>query len=349
MTTSEAAESPDSEPGFPVVSSSPDEAVPPAPPKPRVGKVDLALGVLNGVLGDYLHRQNNALATPMGLYHEGRALPVEREALRSAHPHSTGRVALWVHGLAVTEAVWAFPAEPTTDYGSLLERDAGFTPLYLRYNTGLHISDNGEALAHLLQRLVAEFPVPITELVLVGYSMGGLVLRSACHIASEACLPWLSLVRRSYSIGVPHFGSPLERMGTVVAQVLRAVPNPYTRLVADVVDLRSSGVKDLGVARLRRQDWEDTTSPCTPLLPPPGIAHHLIVGALGEQGKWLSAMFGDGVVSLASASGRTGPRDTSPLFPPENVKVVAGIDHVSLAHHAEVYARLRESLAVEVA
>ncbi|MBZ4410909.1 GPI inositol-deacylase [Myxococcus sp. XM-1-1-1] len=312
-----------------------------------VGKVDVALGVLNGVLGDYLHRQNNALATPMGLYHQGLPLPVEREALRAAHPTSTGRVALWVHGLAVTEAVWAFPSEPTTDYGTLLERDAGFTPLYLRYNTGLHISDNGETLAHLLQRLVAEFPVPIAELVLVGYSMGGLVLRSACHLADEAGLPWLCLVRRSCSIGVPHFGSPLERMGTVVAQVLRAVPNPYTRLVADVVDLRSSGVKDLGVARLRRQDWEDTSTPCTPLRPPQGIAHHLIVGALGQEGRWVSALFGDGVISLASASGRTGPRDSSPLFPAQNVQVVAGIDHVTLAHHASVYERLRASLTME--
>lgn len=336
MTPVEAVDVPASVPAAPVV-----------PPVPASGgRVEFAIGVLNGVVGDYLHRQDNGLATPMELIHEGRPLRLERESLQRAYPHSRGRLALWVHGLAVTEAVWSFPAEPAVTYGSLLERDQGLTPLYLRYNTGLHISDNGESLARLLEALVAAFPVPVEEIVLVGYSMGGLVVRSACHVAAEVGHSWLSRVRRAVYIGVPHLGSPLERVGNAVSWVLRKVPNAYTQLIADVVDLRSNGVKDLGVARLLKRDWEgeapdvplQSRAHPVPLLP--GISHHLVVGALAAHERHLlSMLFGDGVVPLASASGRAGGADL--LVPPENVRVVTGIHHVALAHDAQVYERLR--------
>jgi pimeloyl-ACP methyl ester carboxylesterase len=233
-------------------------------------------------------------------------------------------------------------------YGASLQRDLGVTPLYLRYNTGLHISENGEALAQLLETLVAEFPVPVEELVLVGYSMGGLVVRSACHVAAEAGLSWLSRVRRAIYLAVPHLGAPLERLGKLVASTLQAIPNPYTQLVADVVNLRSSGVKDLGFANLLKQDWEGADNEAllqnrrhpVPLLP--GISHHLLVGTVApDENHLLAALFGDGVVPMASAAGRAGAEDRSPIFPQENVKVVTGVDHIKLAHHAGVYEQVR--------
>ncbi|MFP2924263.1 esterase/lipase family protein [Pyxidicoccus sp. 3LG] len=310
-------------------------AVPPAHPRTDAGspRLEFAIGVLNGVVGDYLHQRDNGLATPMELIHDGRPLRLGRESLQRAYPQSRGRLALWVHGLAVTEAVWSFPGEPSVTYGSLLERDHGFTPLYLRYNTGLHISDNGESLARLLEELVSAFPVPVEELVLVGYSMGGLVVRSACHVAAEAGHTWLSRVRRAVYIGVPHLGSPLERVGSAVSWVLRKVPNAYTQLIADVVDLRSNGVKDLGVPLQSRGHP-------VPLLP--GISHHLLVGALAAGERHLfSLLFGDGVVPLTSAAGRAGGADHDLRVPPENVRVVTGIHHVALAHDAQCYAGLR--------
>lgn len=330
-----------------VPASVPETPVVP-PSRASGGGVEFAIGVLNGVVGDYLHRSDNGLATPMELIHGGRPLALDRESLRRAYPHSRGRLALWVHGLAVTEAVWAFPSEPAVTYGSLLERDQGLTPLYLRYNTGLHISDNGESLARLLEELVAAFPVPVEEVVLVGYSMGGLVVRSACHAAAEAGQAWLSRVRRAVYIGVPHLGSPLERVGSAVSWVLRKVPNAYTQLIADVADLRSSGVKDLGVARLLKRDWDgaDLNVPLqsrghpVPLLP--GISHHLLVGALAAKERHVvSMLFGDGVVPLTSAAGRAGGAAHDLLVPPEHVRVVPGVHHIALAHDARVYAQLR--------
>ncbi|MCY1021656.1 esterase/lipase family protein [Pyxidicoccus sp. MSG2] len=318
MTPLDAMDVPASMPETPVV--------PPA--RAGGGGVEFAIGVLNGVVGDYLHRSDNGLATPMELFHDGHPLALDRESLRRAYPHSRGRLALWVHGLAVTEAVWSYPEDPATTYGAQLECDHGFTPLYLRYNTGLHISDNGESLARLLEELVAAFPVPVEELVLVGYSMGGLVVRSACHVAAEAGQAWLSRVRRAVYIGVPHLGSPVERVGRAVSWVLRNIPNAYTQLIADVADLRSGGVKDLGAPL------------SVPLLP--GISHHLLVGALAARERhFVCLLFGDGVVPLTSAAGRAGDAEHDLLVTPENVRVIPGVHHVALAHDARVYAQLQ--------
>jgi triacylglycerol lipase len=314
----------------------------------RPGRMEAVLGALNAVLGDYLHRTGNGLATSMALYAGNKPIALEADSLRRAFAHSTGRLALWIHGLGVSEGVWCFPEAPAQSYATLLEDEHGFTPLVLRYNTGLHVSDNGTALSELLSRLVAAFPVPIEELVLVGYSMGGLVLRSACHVAAEAQAPWLSHVRRAVYIGVPHLGAPLERVGQRVAHLLRKVPNAYTRLIADVADLRSSGVKDLAFSNLLQRDWEGATREellrnrrhPVPLLP--GISHHLVVGTLGKDEKHLlSLLFGDGMVRVASAAGRARPGDPAPLFPQEHVAVVPGVGHLALAHHPAVYASLK--------
>src|SRR4051794_33871429 len=132
-------------------------------------KLDAALGILNGTVGDYLVRTGNALATPMML------LPSKQET-------TTAKAVVLIHGLMGTEAHWTFP--DGSDYGSMLARDLGFTPLYLRYNSGQPIGENGAELSKLLEALVSGWSGPLEELLLIGHSMGGLVARAACHVAS---------------------------------------------------------------------------------------------------------------------------------------------------------------------
>ena len=163
-----------------------------------------------------------------------------------------------VHGLMNTETIWEF--SDGGDYGSYLARDGGFTPLYVRYNTGLAIVDNGLAFARLLDQLLSVFPVPVEELLLVGYSMGGLVVRAACHAAVEKSAAFLPLVRQAIYVGTPHLGAPYERLGRIVSSVLQAVDDPYTKLVADIADIRSAGLQDLGDADLRHEDRQQPPS-----------------------------------------------------------------------------------------
>src|SRR5689334_19316689 len=107
----------------------------------------------------------------MGFHHRGEPLDCDRRAIARAHPRATGRLCVLVHGLADTERVWRFAGAREVTYGSRLRKDLGFTPFYLRYNTGLHVSDNGEALAELLENLIERHPVRVREIVLLGHSM----------------------------------------------------------------------------------------------------------------------------------------------------------------------------------
>jgi len=305
-------------------------------------KLDLALAVLNGAVGDYLVRTDNGLALPMDLYLHGEPVAPTAAALAAAYPDATARVVVLVHGLMNNETVFAMP--DGRDYGALFRADLGLTPLYVRYNSGLPIADNGAALSALLTTLVSEYPAPIEEIVLLGYSMGGLVVRAATHAAALSAAPWLPLVRRALYVGTPHRGAPMERVGRIVSAVLKAIPDPYTRLIAEVADLRSDGLKDLGDADLRHEDrarrglhltLRDPQHP-VPLLP--GITHHLVAGSLSED-RWVRALFGDAVVPVSSA---TGWRSLGEGLDPSRVRVFPGLSHAAIPRSMDVYAQMRE-------
>lgn len=306
-------------------------------------KLELAVAILNGAVGDYLARTGNGLATELSWVVDGEPRALSREALLEAFPSEARSRTLLVllPGLMCTESVWTFP-DGGPGYGERLAKDFGVSVLHLRYNTGLPIPDNGESLDAFLDDLVRLYPGPVDELVLLGFSMGGLVIRAATHVAKTRGHAWLSKVSRVFYVGTPHRGSPLERVGRVVSRVLAAIPDPYTRLAAQLADLRSAGVKDLGDGDVRHEDrarraaslsLRDPAHP-VPLLSE--IRHYLIAGALSEDPR-LAAAFGDALVPLPSGTFAT--ESDAPL-PPSRVKVFTKMAHMTLAHDARVYETL---------
>src|SRR5215207_6710500 len=71
----------------------------------------LALGVLNGYLGDALAAAGSELALGMTIRHRGDDLPLEPRGLAHALPDASGRVAVFVHGLGETDAAWRLRAD----------------------------------------------------------------------------------------------------------------------------------------------------------------------------------------------------------------------------------------------
>jgi triacylglycerol lipase len=306
-------------------------------------KLELAIGVLNGAVGDWLARTDNGLATRMTLVHEGEPIPATRAALTLAGATDRPRVAVLVHGLMCTESVWTMASGD--DYGTLLRRDLGIAPLYVRYNSGLPIPDNGEALATLLESVALALP-EAEEIVLIGFSMGGLVIRSATHVAAERGMSWLTRVKRAIYCGTPHLGAPLERVGRVVTRILAMVPDPTTNLVGQIADLRSDGLKDLGDADLRHDDrarrgtnvgLRDPRHP-VPLLD--GIRHHLAAGSLSIDAR-LAGIFGDAVVPLSSGTDGACIDAATIALPPDHVRLFPGFVHMAMANHLDVYVHVR--------
>ena len=298
---------------------------------------------LNGIVGDHLEATANPLRIEMNLRHAGRTLTLDRAALTDAIPAARKRIVVLVHGLCMSDRQWQRRGH---DHGAALARDAGFTPVYLHYNSGLHISSNGRQFAEQLDALVRAWPVPVEEIALVGYSMGGLVIRSACHVSEALGLRWTERLRSIVFLGTPHAGSPLERNGSRLDAMLGA--SPYTAAFARLGKVRSAGITDLRHASLVDDDWQGQDRFArgprgrTAVALPAGVRCYAIAGTLAKKPDGLRAAYvGDGLVPVASALGRHVERARRLGLPPGRQWVAAGVGHLDLLDNAQVYARVR--------
>jgi pimeloyl-ACP methyl ester carboxylesterase len=317
---------------------------------------------LNGLFGDVLAEQGSPLAIPLTFRTaSGEELPVDRDGLREALPHAGARLCVLVHGLMSSESVWRFPGRQRVDYGELLAREGDVTPVYVRYNTGRHISGNGRELAAMLQRLVRAWPVRVREIDLIGHSMGGLVIRSACHYGRHSATlsdrvrrrgPWPARVRRVVLLGVPNSGANLEVIANLTSAALWSVPSPVTRLIGAGLNRRSEGIKDLRWGAVLDEDWVER-DPHAPVRPErhrvhvPRRADYLVVaGSLADQQHadrpgLVNRLLGDALVTASSAEGLLG--DGGPaLFPRVTVRRCPGINHIALANHPAVQAQITD-------
>jgi hypothetical protein len=318
------------------------------------GRRDDAVAIVNGLFGDTLDERDSRLATPMTIRAGESVLPLDRHSLAAtlADTASTasGRICVLVHGLMSTESIWRFPGDTPITYGTLLAADHDVTMLSLRYNTGRHISTNGRDFAHLLNRLVRAWPVRVREINLIGHSMGGLVVRSACHYARTMWplgrrlpigRPWTSRVRRVVLIGVPNTGAGLEVFVNAASAALWALPIPATRLVGLGLDRRSAGIKDLRFGAILDDDWLEHD---------PGAAHRphphrpfrlrradllVIAGSVTADPEHpVARVLGDALVTSSSAAGHA---DHGELFHGATTRMFPTVAHNTLAHHPDVY------------
>ena len=307
---------------------------------------DAFLSILNGVIGDHLVATGNSLAIPMQFRRRGRALVLDREQLASTLPRLSPRIALLIHGLCGTDGQWK---GGETDYTIALERDFGFTPVYLRYNSGLHISTNGRALSDLLEVLIEEWPAPVEELLIIGHSMGGLVARSAAHYGRKRGARWTMRARRMAFLGSPHHGAPLERGGNWFEQLVGSLPlaAPLSKLGR----LRSAGVTDLRHGNLVDEDWCDgdrfsKSHDCRRPVPLPEDMDCLAVAATtGERaGDARDRLVGDGLVPVESALGHHVDAQRALAFSESARVVVTRTHHMGLLRSPQIDRILAEWL-----
>ena len=310
-----------------------------------------ALGALNGFWGDRLAEQRPALATPMKLRAHGQPLRrVPANVVHDVGEQATGRLLVFLHGLCENDLSWSFRAERTwgertVTYGSLLRDASDWTPLYACYNSGLHISANGFELAEQLEELVRLWPVPVTDITLVGHSMGGLVIRSAAHQAADAGQSWVTRLRHVVGLGAPHLGAPLER---AVNRGTRAMARlPETRPFAVWLNRRSVGIKDLRHGALVESDWsgfdpEDCTDNCGDTAFLPEVAYYAVSATLSRSPDSRLPFFGDLLVDHASATGKGTRRALA--FELERCLHLGGKHHFHLLGDPEIYDHLHRWL-----
>jgi len=305
------------------------------------------LAALNGVLGDHLARSANPLAIRMALRHAGRALALQREALAAALPHAGGRPLVLIHGLCMNDLQWR--RSNGHDHGAALADALGFTPVYLHYDSGLHVSTNGRALAQQLEQLLAQWPHPVERFAIVGHSMGGLVARSALHYGRAARHHWPDRLDDLACLGTPHHGAPLERAGQGLDLLLSATP--YAAPFARLARLRSAGITDLRHGNLVDEDWiagdrfEGAADRRHALPLAAGPRHYAIAGTLAAvEGGLKDRLLGDGLVPVASALGKHRLARRTLKFPPGHQRVFEQVGHLQLLSSAAVFEQLRQWL-----
>jgi pimeloyl-ACP methyl ester carboxylesterase len=309
----------------------------------------LALGALNGAIGDALAREYRDLALELTVRERGRAVVTDSAGLAEAFPDATPRIVVFVHGLCETEDAWRLlplsgGRRDRAPYGARLRDELGYTPVYVRYNTGLRVSDNGRRLAEVLEHLARGWPVEAGEIALVGHSMGGLVARSACHYGERDGHRWTDRLRHVFCLGTPHLGAPLEKAANVFGWALGRLPE--ARPFAALVNGRSAGIKDMRYGNCVEEDWCDCDADeflrdrCCEVPFLPSAAYYFIGATVSRRsGGPAGSLFGDLLVSFPSASGKSSKRRIP--FEVDNGCHVGGIHHLQLLNHPAVYRQIR--------
>ncbi|RZJ54658.1 MAG: alpha/beta hydrolase, partial [Acidovorax sp.] len=307
------------------------------------------MAALNGVMGDRLQADHNPLCTPMGFYQQG--LPLDPAALGTAG-RATGKLLVLVHGLCMNDLQWQRGGH---DHGAYLAQALGYTPVYLRYNTGLHTSTNGAELSRMLDALVAAWPVPVTDVAILAHSMGGLVARSACQHAAggEQQAPgaarWRGLLRHLVCLGTPHHGAPLERAGSWVDVLLGS--SAYSRPFARLAQLRSAGITDLRYGHVCDADWagrdrfRKSPDQRTPVPLPSGVACCTVAATLAPRRSPVAErLLGDGLVPLHSALGIHDDAARCLQFAQERQAVFHNMGHLAMLDDVRVARQVEQWL-----
>ncbi|MCC6810138.1 MAG: alpha/beta fold hydrolase [Deltaproteobacteria bacterium] len=266
-------------------------------------KREIVRAALNAVVGDYLQAVKNPLAIEM-------AMRVER---------ASERMLVLVHGSGMSDRQWLRHGH---DHGAVLADALGCGRAYVHYNTGLHVSENGERLSEHLDALLCD------EIVLIGYSMGGLVARAAIHAGKQAA--WRRKLKVLVTIATPHHGAPLERGGSVVHALLGV--HRYSAPIGRLARVRSKGITDLRFGNVRKEDWQDHdrfalhADPRVPTPLPADVACFAIAGTRSAAEE--KRLHSDGLVPVKSALGEHAAEERTLAFAKK--AIVYGTNHLEL-------------------
>ncbi len=298
------------------------------------------IAATNGVIGDYLHKHSNPLAIHMSLRRDGKAL--SKEDIAELIKKSKGKVLILIHGLCMNDLQWQ---RNNHDHGQALAEDLGYTCLYLHYNTGKHVSENGKELALLLEQIAQ----PNLTISILAHSMGGLLARSACYYAQRAHQSWLSHCDKIIFLGTPHHGALLEKGGNWLNTMLKV--SPYTEPFTKITNIRSGGITDLRYGNIIDEDWnrhdrfEHNKDKRTYVPLPENIQCYAIAATTSKKNDSVVAnnVVGDGLVTVNSALGIHTEYDLK--IPEENKWIGREIGHIELLENDKVYQVIKETFA----
>lgn len=312
------------------------------------------LSAINGIIGDYLHTQQNPLSIAMTFRQHGN--DIELNALAQQIVDSEGKLLIMVHGLCMNDVQWK---QGEHDHGYHLANDLSCTTVYLHYNTGRHIYQNGMELNALLGKLASQFHSLQSQhslaISVVAHSMGGLVTRSALYYAkaaiseaaaktevAEESIQWAEYLQKIVFLGTPHHGAPLEKAGIWVDLFLGM--HHFTAPLTRITQIRSAGIADLRHGYIVESDthserrFDFASDQRKPISLPDGVECYAIATTSSASPNAINKhLVGDGLVPLNSALGIHENEVFNLNFKPENQWVGNNISHLGLLGNRTIY------------
>ena len=297
------------------------------------------VATVNGLIGDELRMLDDPQAIKMSVRKDGEDVVATPFPIKQAYLGGGSHLVILLHGLCESDESW-YQREKIvgSTYVDRIAAETDGTPVLVRYNTGLHVSENGKHLDALIRQLIDAWPVSVTRVTLVGHSMGGLVVRAATNYATAAGEVWPHLVKDIVCLGTPHTGANLEKVAHLGSRLLRFWP--VTTPLGAILESRSPGIVDLRHGYISQDEWEgqDLTSQWgldrIAAAPLAHAEYHFVGSTLGAT-KYhpFSAVLGDLLVHFSSASGmgRTGPIVEGARF-----EYIPSANHFALLNHPKV-------------
>jgi hypothetical protein len=312
----------------------------------------LGQSLLNGMIGEYLEKENNPLAIQMGFFHQSQKLSLDCQLAQQLDCPLSNKVVIFVHGLTNLETVWDYPAEGSSNasivnhyidvcfspvnktspenYGKKLQEEFGFTPFYLRYNTGLSLEKNGRNFSAQLSKLFKNYPIKIDDLMLIGFSMGGGLLSHAQYSAQKNNQAWLKVLSKCMYLGDSSENSLLANILQLSGDFLRHTPIRYINFLADWFDYRSKRLQtnenkenDFDLKRRRSREFALFVE---------SSRHYFVNGNLTRKGQNIYNR------SIEDLNPKQKNSDSSRATPPRSQSVhLEGISPIRLAHSNRVY------------
>ncbi|MCC5814654.1 MAG: hypothetical protein JJT78_07855 [Leptospira sp.] len=168
-------------------------------------------------------------------------------------------IILYIQGLFTDESLWKNKRIKVKER-NLLSRGVadylegrGYYPAYVRYNHGLHISDNGEKLLRLVRELRKE--LPDVKIHIIAYSLGSLITRSMFYQAKNSNEGMIENLGKIVCVASPDKGSYLEKFGFWIGFLMEKAPITAVSVIGRVGNFRSDAIKDLSHGIIRKEDW----------------------------------------------------------------------------------------------
>jgi len=212
--------------------------------------------VVSSILGSSHDQKFKLTRIQMSFRGEGVDWTIE-DVIKDWKEKGSKPIILFVPGLLTDETVWKENWTPykrkrirTKGISTELEK-LGFHGIFVRFNHGLPIHENGKKLSEIFE--IFQEHLPDSNPHIISYSLGGLVLRSALFYGNQQNAEWPKKVQKVVMISSPNRGSYLEKIGFWLGMILEKSPNLFLKVLGIIGNLRSDAIKDLSFGLIRKE------------------------------------------------------------------------------------------------